>query len=172
MADAKSTIREWLIAVIAAVAISIVVRYYFFAPYEVNGESMMPTLHSEELLIVNKWIYSVGEPKYGEIIVFHSNEGRDFIKRVIGLPGDRIEIIQGKVYRNGKEISEPYIKNKMDPLSNHQEMVVPKGKVYVLGDNRNNSTDSRSIGPVDESKIVGRAELVVMPFEQMHFLHP
>lgn len=172
MTEENKAIREWIIAALVAAAISIICRYFFFAPYQVNGESMYPTLKGNELLIVNQFIYKVKEPKYGEIVVFHSSEERDFIKRVIGLPGDHVKITNGKLLRNGKEVNEPYVLNRIDPNSSFEEVVVPKGKLYVLGDNRPHSQDSRAIGPVDEKKVVGRAEVVLMPFTQMQLLEP
>jgi signal peptidase I len=169
MTRQKSSSREWMLAIIISVAIAVGVRTFFFAPYEVHGMSMFPTLEGDELLIVNKWIYKVKEPEYGDIIVFHTKEQRDFIKRVIGLPGDRIEIRDGKVYRNGKMLDEKYINGPMNAETMHP-VIVPKGALYVLGDNRNNSIDSRRIGPVNMKDIVGRAEVIILPLDRMHFL--
>ncbi|MDQ0418297.1 signal peptidase I [Croceifilum oryzae] len=172
MAGENRTLREWIMAAFVATAILLICRYIFFAPYQVKGESMYPTLKGNELLIVNKFIYKIKEPKYGEIVVFHSKEEKDFIKRVIGLPGDHIKITNGKLFRNEKEVGELYIANKIDPSTSFEEVVVPKGEIYVLGDNRPHSEDSRAIGPVDEKEVVGRAELVLMPFSQTQLLEP
>lgn len=168
MTDGMKTIREWAIAIIFASAVMYLLRLFLYAPYEVHGPSMRPTLKGEELLIVNKWIYDFSTPNYGDIIVFHTSEGRDFIKRVIGLPGDRIEIKNGVVYRNGVPLKEPYIAEKIN--GEFPPVTVPPGHVYVLGDNRNNSKDSREIGPVPLKDVVGRAELVIRPIDEIHLL--
>jgi signal peptidase I len=165
----KNSIIEWGVAVISALLIAVVIRYFLFAPYEVNGTSMYPTLDGNELLIVNKFIYDVSSPRYGDIVVFHTEEERDFIKRVIGVPGDKIEVKNGHVYRNNKQLNESYIAEEM--IGDFNAVVVPKGHLFVLGDNRNNSKDSRIIGAVDDSAIVGRADIVVMPFKEFRLLH-
>jgi signal peptidase I len=126
-------------------------------------------LQGDELLIVNKLIYRVDQPDYGDIVVFHTDEQRDFIKRVIGLPGDQIAIKDGKVFRNGKPLEEPYIYEPMN-FNMEEEVTVPEGHIYVLGDNRNNSKDSRRIGPVNIDAVVGRADLIIWPLDRMHFL--
>jgi signal peptidase I len=165
----KSSIIEWGVAVISALLIAVVIRFFLFSPYEVNGTSMYPTLDGNELLIVNKIIYDVSSPSYGDIVVFHTEEQRDFIKRVIGVPGDKIEVKDGFVYRNNKRLTEPYLAEKM--IGDFAAVTVPKGHLFVLGDNRNNSKDSRIIGSVDDSAIVGRADLVVMPFKEFRLLN-
>ncbi|KPC77514.1 signal peptidase I [Laceyella sacchari] len=164
------TVLEWIAAILVAVVIAVVIRTFLFAPYEVHGASMEPTLDGEELLIVNKWIYRVSTPEYGDIVVFHTAEERDFIKRVIGLPGDRIEIKDGKVYRNGIALNEPYINGPMNEGTNYKPTTVPANSLYVMGDNRNNSKDSRMIGPVSLKEIVGRADVVVLPVKRMRLL--
>ncbi|SEN64470.1 signal peptidase I [Lihuaxuella thermophila] len=169
MAEKKSSSAEWLVAILSALIIAIVIRSFLFAPYEVHGTSMYPTLHGDELLIVNKWIYKVKKPDYGDIVVFHTEEERDFIKRVIGLPGDRILIKNGKVYRNGKPLYEPYVNGPMNKETYEQKQI-PEGYLYVLGDNRNNSKDSRQIGPVKIDEIVGRAEVIVLPLHKFDVL--
>jgi signal peptidase I len=164
----KSSIIEWGVAIVSALLIAVVIRYFLFSPYEVNGQSMYPTLEGNELLIVNKFIYDVSSPGYGDIVVFHTDEQRDFIKRVIGLPGDKIEGKQGHVYRNGKKLDEPYIAEEM--IGDFSPVVVGKDQLFVLGDNRNDSKDSRVIGAVDYKAVVGRADIVIMPFKDFRLL--
>ncbi|WP_245920912.1 signal peptidase I [Melghirimyces profundicolus] len=171
---AKSVVNEWLKAVLVAASLMLVMRVFLFAPYEVHGESMFPTLKGEELLLVNMWIYDISEPRYGDIIVFHTKENRDFIKRVIGKPGDRIAVEGGKVIRNGKALIEPYI-NKQTFAGDRirktlPEMVVPKGHLFVMGDNRSNSRDSRDIGAIRISEVVGRADLKLTPLKEFKIL--
>lgn len=168
MNKGKGASKEWITVILTALILSLVIRAFLFTPYVVHGESMLPTLKGEELLIVNKFIYEVKEPDYGDIIVFHTDEQRDFIKRVIGLPGDEIEIKDGKVFLNKEVLNEPYLVEKV-----HGAMVptvVPEGKLFVLGDNRNYSRDSRQIGVVDMNEVVGRADVIILPFQQFKML--
>ncbi len=160
---------EWFVAIALAVLIAVGIRTFLFVPYQVHGASMEPTLKGDELLIVNKLVYHLDEPDYGEIVVFHTSEERDFIKRVIGLPGDHIVIRDGKVYRNDKLLTEPYIYEQMN-TNIEEDIIVPPSQIYVMGDNRNNSKDSRRIGPVLVDKVVGRADLVVWPLDRIHLL--
>lgn len=162
-----TAIKEWLVAILLAFLIALFIRLFLFAPYEVHGTSMSPTLNGEELLVVNKWIYNIKEPEYGDIIVFHTSETKDFIKRIIGLPGDRIKIENGILYRNGKPLHETYIKGRME--GTFEEVLVPSGHLFVLGDNRNNSKDSRVIGTIRMQDVVGRAEMVLLPISEIHF---
>ena len=113
-------------------------------------------------------VYNVKKPAYGDIIVFHTKEQRDFIKRVIGLPGDRISIHGGKVIRNGKELKEPYLSEEM--IGDLKTITVPANRLFVLGDNRNNSKDSRIIGSIDMKNVVGRADAIVLPLQRMELL--
>lgn len=164
----KSFVREWVTTLLIAVSIMMVVRLFLFAPYEVHGESMYPTFEGEELLIVNKWIYDVSTPDYGDIVVFHTAEQRDFIKRVIGLPGDQIAVREGQLFRNGKPVQEPYTNEEIQ--QNLHEVIVPKDHVFVMGDNRNHSRDSREIGPVNMKEVVGRADVQLKPFQNFRLL--
>lgn len=164
----RSSSNEWLIAMLIAVMLAMVIRLYFYAPYRVYGSSMLPTLKGDELLIVNKWIYDQRSPSYGDIIVFHTEEDRDFIKRVVGLPGDEIAIRGGFVWRNGKKLKEPYIASEI--RGDYPNTRVPPGHLFVLGDNRNRSRDSREIGMIDVNQVVGRAEIVLFPLDRFQLL--
>lgn len=166
---AKSAANEWMTALIVAASLMIVVRVFLFAPYEVHGESMYPTFKGNERLIVNKWIYDVREPNYGDIVVFHTAEKRDYIKRVIGKTGDKISIKNGEVYRNGEKLEEPYI-NQERIRKTIPETVVPPDHLFVMGDNRNHSRDSREIGAISIGEVVGRADVQLMPFSQFQLL--
>lgn len=161
-----TAIKEWFIAIIFALIIAMIIRLCLFAPYEVHGTSMSPTLNGDELLVVNKLIYNIKKPEYGDIIVFHTDETKDFIKRIIGLPGDRIKIEDGKLYRNGQVLHETYINGPMEGA--FDEVLVPVGHLFVLGDNRNNSKDSRVIGTINMRDVVGRADMVILPINQIH----
>jgi signal peptidase I len=137
----------------------------------VENISMQPTLYENDLLLINKMVYQMREPDYGEIIVFHHtyNPPQDYIKRVIGLPGDVVRVEGGKVLINEVPLKEPYL---MEAPTYEGEWVVPEGHVFVLGDNRNLSSDSRVWGFVPEADIVGRADFQYWPPEKARLLLP
>lgn len=136
---------------------------------KVFNVSMQPTLKQGYLLVVNKLAYRWGEPKRGDIIVFHHAgiENQDYIKRIIGLPGDTVEVSGGIVTVNGTPLTEPYIKEM--PRYTLTEKV-PAGKLFVLGDNRNQSDDSHSWGFVDMEWVVGKAFLIYWPLKEFRLL--
>ncbi len=142
--------------------------------FRIEGASMLPTLHEGEYLIINKLIYYLEEPERGDIIVMHypNDRSRDFIKRVIGLPGDIVEINNGQVKVNGAVLDEPYISA---PTNNNKTWEVPEDSFFVMGDNRPNSSDSRSWNFLPREDIIGRAWVVYWKPEdwQMvpHFAH-
>lgn len=182
----KSEALEWLKAIAIAVVLVLLIRWLFFAPFIVDGPSMQPNFHTGERIIVNKIIYDIRDPKHGEVIVFHvPSEGRDFIKRVIGVPGDAVQVEGDTVTVNGQVVDETYIKDAVIEKHNNNELynneanfpnelvpdgTVPEGYVFVLGDNRSNSTDSRRIGYVPYGDIVGRADLVFWPLSDFQFI--
>lgn len=134
--------------------------------------SMEPTLHQGYLLVVNKLAYRVNPPGHGDIIVFHfqGNSNEDYIKRVIGLPGDTVTIDNGVVKVNGTPLTEPYL---LQLPAYSGSWKVPEGKLFVLGDNRNNSSDSHQWGFVDMSWVVGKAVLIYWPIQEFRVLsHP
>jgi signal peptidase I len=136
------------------------------ARIRVEGTSMEPNLHNGEFVFVNKLAYKLGTPTRGDIIVFHypRNPEQEYIKRVVGLPGEKIEIANGKVFVNNQELEEPYIAAsiKYGPGS----WIVPEGSLFVLGDNRNNSSDSHRWGTLPMEYVVGRALMVYWPPQQ------
>lgn len=179
----KSEAIEWIKAIAIAVVLVVVIRWFVFAPFMVDGPSMQPNFHTGERVIVNKFLYDFRAPKPGEVVVFHvPEEKRDYIKRVIAVAGDTVKVQGDDVYVNGKKISEPYIQSEIDkyqangepynnlrdfPNSEVTEGTVPTGHIFVMGDNRRNSTDSRMIGYVDLKEVVGRAELVFWPLSDI-----
>ncbi len=132
------------------------------ARIRVDGYSMEPTLHSGEFVIVNKLAYKIGAPNYGDVIVFQypRDPEQEYIKRVIGLPGDQVRITSGQVYVNDQPMDEPYI---AAAPNYHDQWVVPEGALFVLGDNRNNSSDSHNWGPVPLEYVIGKALVVYWP---------
>lgn len=169
MAKRKNEVWEWLKALAIAVILAAVIRYFFFAPIVVDGESMMPTLHNKDRMIVNKIGYKLGKPKRFDIVVFHATVEKDYIKRVIGLPGDKVEYKDDVLYINGKPQKEPYLDEKKkglidgpltDPFVFEK---VPEGYLFVMGDNRRYSKDSRHIGPVPIDEVLGETNLIYWP---------
>lgn len=142
--------------------------------YRIDGSSMNPTLIDGEYLLINNVSYFLDEPKRGDIIVFkHPNNDLNLIKRVIGLPGDRIEITDHQVKVNGMTLDEPYIQA---PPNYDYNDTVPEGRYFVLGDNRNNSSDSHVWSFLPEENILGKAQVVYWPPGEwnvvLHYFHP
>ena len=135
----------------------------------VYNVSMQPTLFEGNLLVVNKLAYKLGEPKHGDIIVFHyqGTVTEDYIKRVIGLPGDTINVSNGVVKVNGQAITEPYIAELPGYTG---QWKVPEGELFVLGDNRNHSSDSHDWGFVQKEWVVGKAIVVYWPLDRIRVL--
>lgn len=174
----KNEVWEWAKALLIAAVLVLLIRWLIFAPFIVDGPSMEPNFHTGERLIVNKIIYSIRKPERGEVIVFHAPAGIDYIKRVIALPGERVKVENNKVYVNGEELKEPYIQEVVDEKAKNGqiynspglvETVVPEGAVFVMGDNRPNSQDSRAnnVGSIPYDKIVGRADIRFWPLNKI-----
>lgn len=176
----KNELWEWAKALIIAFAIAAVIRYFLFTPIVVDGESMMPTLENGDRMIVNKIGYKIGDLKRFDIVVFHAPEKKDYIKRIIGLPGDTIEYKNDQLYINGKSYDEPYLDEYKAQITEGtltedftlQDIdptleVIPEGYVFVMGDNRRFSKDSRHIGIVSEDKIIGNTNLRFWPLKNI-----
>lgn len=172
MTSLGEEIKDWIVSIAIAVVLAFFIRYFIVELYLVDGPSMRPTLQSAERLVVNKFIYRFRPPERGEILVFRypRDPSRDFIKRVIAVPGDTIEIRDGRVYVNAALLNEPYILSKT--RGNYPLATVPDGRIFVMGDNRNNSEDSRfaDVGFVPFDLIKGKAMLVFWPVSQFKTL--
>ncbi|WP_100330892.1 signal peptidase I [Bacillus xiapuensis] len=177
MAKAKSEFWEWTKAFLIAIGLAAIIRYFIIAPIVVDGESMMPTLQNGDWMIVNK----IGEPERFDIVVFHAPENKDYIKRVIGLPGDTVEYKDDKLYINGKYYEEPYLDEykkqaggQLTPDFTLEEIIarktVPEGEIFVLGDNRLRSKDGRHIGTISMDKVVGDTSVVFWPLNRMRLV--
>lgn len=159
----KSVFREFAETIILTLLIYFLVRTFLFENYRVLGHSMDPTLENDQFLVVNKLGYRLGEPERGDIIVFRDprSEERKLIKRVIGLPGEVLEVQDGRVLINGHRLDEPYVDN---PGRYTQEATpIPEGMYFVLGDNRNNSSDSHNWGTLPRDRVVGKAWVSYWP---------
>ena len=141
------------------------VRPFVVEAFYIPSESMIPTLRVGDRVLVNKFIYRFAEPARGDIIVFESVEGgsEDLIKRVVGVPGDKISVRGGRLLVNGEPQREPYVYKKYPDRSSSAPTTVPEDHVFVMGDNRANSRDSRYFGTVPERKIEGEAFLRFWP---------
>jgi len=165
-------IKDWVVSIIIAIVLAFFIRYFIVELYMVEGPSMRPTLVNGERLVVNKFIYRLKQPEKGDIVVFRypRDPSRDFIKRVIGVAGDTIEVKDGKVFLNGQLLNEPYILERT--RGSYSAATIPDGHIFVMGDNRNNSEDSRfrDVGFVSLEMLKGKAVMVFWPLDQMKTL--
>lgn len=166
----KKVIKETLETIAVAAVIALVIRMFIFEPFYVKGPSMEPTLYTSDRLIVSKLSYRIGAPKRGDIIVFKypRNPNSDFVKRVIALGGETVEIRMGRIYINGQLYEEDFATKPS--ISSYPKTEVPRGTVFVLGDNRSNSEDSRYFGFVPIENIKGKAVAVYWPFKRAKLL--
>ena len=162
-------IREWALLLGGAVVIAILLRTFIIEPRYVPTPSMVPTIMVNDRLYVEKLTPRFGVLKRGMIVTFLAPEqtGRDdyLVKRLIGFGGDVISITDGLLYVNGNAVDEPYLNEPM--RSDFPELTVPEGKLFLLGDNRNHSQDSRSWGSIDESCVKGQALFIYFPFNHL-----
>lgn len=172
---AKNTVRDYIVSIIAALIIALTFRNYVFARADVDGESMMSTLHDKDIIFVEKISNITHKYKKGQIIIFNSkNYNQDiYVKRIVATEGDEIEIKDGKVFLNGSELKEPYLDESTitQPgpyMTEKQKYKLKKGEVFVLGDNRGNSVDSRVLGPINIKDIEGHVILRIYPFSKIN----
>ncbi len=173
---------EWIKALLIAFALAALIRVFLFTPIVVDGISMMPTLEDGDRMIVNKIGYTIGKPDRFDIVVFHAPEQKDYIKRIIGLPGDAVEYRDDILYINGEPMEEPYLDRYKEEVADSpltedftlegklNSEVVPKDHVFVLGDNRRKSKDSRHIGVVPIDEIIGSTKIVFWPLKDFGFV--
>jgi len=182
---AKSATETVDSALIAVVLVFLVIRPFLIQTFFIPSGSMIPTLLEKDRILVNKISYRFGEPKIGDIVVFKAppeaspqdGKERDFIKRLVGLPGDTLEVKDGALWRNGKRLNESYLNEKeILYFDSHDQpglpivldgnmlpFKVPKGTYFMMGDNRNNSHDSHAWGPLDQRRVIGRAMVRFWP---------
>lgn len=161
-----------------AAAVFLVIYVFLFRPFEVNGVSMYPNFYDKEYVLTNLIILRFENPKLGDVIVFKAppDPNKDYIKRVIGLPGDSIMVKDGSVYRNGNLLDESkYLKSSVKTydgafLKNEQAVNVPQNEYFVFGDNRGESSDSRDWGLVKRDEIIGESLFVYWPLNRMRFI--
>ncbi len=174
---------DWMCSIFSAILCFIIIFALFARVITVDGESMVPTLQDQQRLIVSDMFYT---PQYDDIVILYADKlvnessgdyGKPIVKRVIGLPGDtiRIDFVKGVVYRNGEQLPDDYTNtptNLPENFPNNQDVTVEDGKIFVLGDNRNGSKDSRSsdVGQVDMRYIMGKAYLRIWPLNALGML--
>ncbi|MBY8909251.1 signal peptidase I [Salinicoccus roseus] len=171
----KKEIGEWLVAILIAVVLIVLIRSFLFVSYTVDGLSMDPTFEDEDRVVVNKLMDNFGEYETGDVVVFNSEAGPAYVKRIIGTPGDTVTMEDKQVYVNGEPLEEDYVVHRTDSYMDNftlQDLgvegeTIPEGQYLVLGDNRPLSRDSRDFGTVDESQIIGEVQLRFWPFNRI-----
>lgn len=168
--DRRGWWRDAVQMVLLAGVLALLIRLFVVEPFRVDGPSMEPTLFTGERLLVDKFSYRLHPPGRGDVVVFRNprNLREDYIKRVVGLPGDTVEMRLGRLYVNGQPVPEPYVLR--DGISTYGPEQIPPGYCFVLGDNRANSRDSRFFGPVPLQLLKGRAWLIFWPPRRVHIL--
>ncbi|GDX30867.1 signal peptidase I [Actinomycetes bacterium] len=180
---------EWVVLIGVALGVAFLVKSFLFQAFYIPSESMVPTLQVGDRILVNKLSYRLHDPNRGDIIVFRAPSSaqtpdiQDLVKRTIGLPGETVTASpEGAVLIDGQEIKEPYLPKGVvtrfngvppgcgQPASGGDGCLVPNGRAFMMGDNREASKDSRVFGPVKQSSFIGRAFLRIWPFSEFGFL--
>lgn len=157
-------IREWVVSLAIAVIVAMLFQTYVYAQSEVQNVSMQNTLVAGQRLIEDKWSYQFHEPRHGDIVIINGPESDvRLVKRVIALPGDVIDIQNGEVFLNGEQLEEPYVKGQTFEGEVEVPFTVGAEQLFVMGDNREHSLDSRALGPIARSSIEGRAVFRIWP---------
>ena len=159
----------WMRDLFISIGISAFIIIFLYQPVEVEGTSMLPGLQDQERIFVNKFVYKFEAIQRGDIVVFHYplDPTKSYIKRVIGVPGDHIRIIDGTVYVNDQALAEPYVPSEYFDIRSMVETTVPENAYFVLGDHRSMSNDSRDFGAVDQKYVFGKAVLVYWPMDKL-----
>jgi signal peptidase I len=159
----------WLRDLVISLAISAFIIIFLYQPVKVEGTSMMPCLLDQERIFVNKFVYRLEPIERGDIVVFRypRDPSKSYIKRVVGVAGDRIRIDDGEVYVNGRRLHEDYVPAPYQDERSYPEQLVPARSFFVLGDHRSMSNDSRDFGPVKESFIYGKAVFGYWPMDKL-----
>lgn len=169
----SSLFSAWLRDLFISLAIAAFFIVFLYQPVKVEGTSMMPSLNDQERIFINKFVYRIEPIQRGDIVVFRypRDPSKSFIKRVIGVAGDRVRIVDGHVYVNGKLLMEDYVPTAYQDDRSYRDIVVPPDSYFVLGDHRSLSNDSRDFGPVPANYIYGKAVFGYWPVEKVGPLH-
>jgi signal peptidase I len=165
----RKEIRVWTRDLLIAIGMALIIIVFLYQPVKVEGTSMSPLLSDQERIFINKFVYHFEPIERGDVVVFWYplDRTKSFIKRVIALPGETVEIHQGIVYVNGRALQEPYVPPRYEDLTDYGPVKVPKNSYFVMGDHRISSNDSRIFGPVPSRYIYGRAVFAYWPMD--HF---
>ena len=162
---------HWVRDLVLSVFIALIVILFLYQPVRVEGTSMMPSLVDQERIFINKFVYrfGLGNIERGDTVVFWfpGDTTKFYIKRVIGVPGDQVEINGGRVSVNGQELTEPYVPDEYRDRTSMERMTVPPGEYFVLGDHRSSSNDSRTWGTVARHFIYGKAVFSYWPLDRL-----
>jgi len=174
--DAKKEMISWILTIITAVVAAFLIRTFLFEPIRVDGDSMSDTLLDKELVFVTKPEYYLGTPSRQDVIIckYPGRHNQYFVKRLIALPGDTVEIKYDRqngtntLYVNGEAVSEPFLTPDKNNSNNAMAPeTLGKDQYFVMGDNRDNSNDSRSVGPITREQIIGHVRFVFFPFNEI-----
>lgn len=170
----RNEIRIWTRDLLIAIGLALVIIVFLYQPVKVEGTSMAPLLSDQERIFINKFVYRFGSIQRGDVVVFWYplDRSKSFIKRVVGLPGETVEIRQGAVFVDGQPVAEPYVPLQYEDLSDYGPVKVPRGSYFVMGDHRISSNDSRVFGPVARDYIYGRAVFAYWPVDHFGSLGP
>jgi signal peptidase I len=159
---------EIVLIVGAALVLALLIQQFIVKPFSIPSGSMEPTLVQGDRILVARFAYRFGDPKPGDVVVFDppTSSKEEYVKRVVAVAGDTVAVHDGKLYVNGEPMTEPYLKDT-NLAGTFEEITVPKDMVFVMGDNRNNSADSRVFGPVPKSSILGRAFAIYWPLNRI-----
>jgi signal peptidase I len=165
---------EWVLLIGAALAIALLIKTFLFQAFYIPSESMYPTLKTDDRVLVNKLSYKLHDIHRGDIVVFEkpkseASDIKDLVKRVIALPGETVEGRDGKIYIDGRELREPYLPEGT-VTTQFEQQVIPPNAVWVMGDNRSHSRDSRYFGAIPESTVIGRVFVRIWPLNRLGFL--
>ena len=165
----RNEIRVWTRDLLIAIGLALIIIVFLYQPVKVEGTSMAPLLSDQERIFINKFVYRFEPIDRGDVVVFWYplDRSKSFIKRVVGLPGETVEIRQGLEYVNGKSMPEPYVPPQYEDMSDFGPVRVPRDSYFVMGDHRISSNDSRVFGPVASRYIYGRAVFAYWPVD--HF---
>ncbi len=165
---------DFLETIVVALSIFVVIYLFLMQPHEIKGDSMKPNFQDKEYILTDKISYRLHAPIRGDVVIFKApvNPDVDYIKRVIGIPGDKVKVQNGTPFVNGEKLKEDYLVDQtfLFPgsfMAEGVEIIVPEGKIFVMGDNRSHSSDSRQFGPININSVVGRAFLRYWPINSI-----
>lgn len=171
----QAKVREFIDSIVWAGVVALLLIHFVVRSFYIPSGSMLPTLEINDFILVNEMLYEFTDPARGDIVVFHppeegyTGDKTDLIKRVVGIAYDKLEVKDGKLFLNDMEMDEPFIKEPIE--RDFGPIVVEPGKVFVMGDNRNDSRDSRWIGQIPLENLVGRAEVIFFPFNRLRLFN-